>query len=43
MSAFSLNLIITHLYSNAASAGAILAERCNCTDGGSGAAVVMFA
>ena len=43
MSAFSLNLITTHLYSGAASAGATLAERRDYTDGGGSAAIVTFA
>ena len=43
MSAFSLNLITTHLCSSAASVGATLAERRDCTDGGGGAAAATFA
>ena len=42
VSAFLLNLMIMYLYSNAASAGATLAKRRNCTDGGGGAAAVTF-
>ena len=43
MSAFLLNLITTYLYSSAASVGAILVERRDCTDGGGGAAAATFA
>ena len=43
VSAFSLNLITTYLYSGAASARATLAERRDCTDGGGGAAAATFA
>ena len=43
VSTFLLNLMTTHLYSSTASAGAILAERHDCTDGGSGAAAATFA
>ena len=43
VSVFLLNLITTHLYSGAASARAIFIERRDYTDGGGGAAVVMFA
>jgi len=42
VSAFSLNLITTHLCSGAASVGATLAERRDCTDG-CGAAAAIFA
>ena len=43
MSAFSLNLMTTHLYSGAASTRAILAERRDYMDGGGGAAAATFA
>ena len=43
VSAFSLNLITTYLYSGAASARAPLVERRDYTDGGGGAAVAIFA
>jgi hypothetical protein len=42
VSNFSLNLIITHLYSSAASARAILVERRNYTDGGGSVAAATF-
>ena len=43
VSAFLLNLIMTHLCLGAASAGVMLAERRDCTDGGGGAAAAIFA
>jgi hypothetical protein len=43
VSTFSLNLIITYLYSGAASTRVILAKRRNYTDGGGGAAAAIFA
>ena len=43
VSTFLLNLMITHLYSSTASAGATLAERRDCMDGGSGAVAATFA
>jgi len=43
VSAFLLNLIIIYLYSGAASIRATLIERRNYTDGGGGAAIVIFA